>query len=45
MGAVTTAGVNFLTSDLGRQIEHETEVRYICIYIYIYIYMYTYIYT
>lgn len=27
MGAVTTSGVNFLSSELGRQIEHEGDVR------------------
>jgi HEAT repeat protein len=27
MGAVTTSGVNFLSSELGRQIEHDTDVR------------------
>lgn len=27
MGAVTTTGVNFLSSELGRQIEHDTDVR------------------
>ena len=27
MGAVTTAGVSFLTTELGRQIEHEHDVR------------------
>jgi hypothetical protein len=27
VGAVTTAGVSYLTIELGRQIEHETDVR------------------
>ena len=27
MGAVTTSGVNFLSSELGRQIEHDSDVR------------------